>query len=77
MNKIPDFHNYWRFWSVRLTILSGVFSAIVAAYIGLPADWLPGIPQVAKTALAIGALAAAGGAAFARGVAQTLPEKPE
>lgn len=78
MNKIPDFHNFWRFWSVRLAILSGAFSAVTAAYIALPPDWLPAIPQAAKTVLAFGALGTAFGAAIARGVVQSnLTEKPE
>lgn len=78
MKLIPDINNFWRFWSVRLAILSGAFSAVTAAYIALPPDWLPGIPQAAKTVLAFGALCTAFGAALARGVVQSnLAEKPE
>lgn len=78
MKLIPDINNFWRFWSVRLAILSGAFSAVTAAYIALPPDWLPTIPQAAKTVLAFGALGTAFGAALARGVVQSnLPEKPE
>lgn len=70
MKLIPDAHNWSRFWSVRLSILSGAFSAVVAAYVTLPPDWLPALPAAFKQALAIGALATAFGAALARGVAQ-------
>lgn len=70
MNKVDDIQNFWKWWSVQLAVLSTVFSAITLAYMGLPPDWLPGIPQWAKTALAVGSLVTAGGAAWVRGISQ-------
>lgn len=85
MNKIHDFHNFWRFWSVRLALLSGGINAtalaIIGAYAMLPADWLPIVSAEFKTTVAYSALGSAGVtallAAFARGVQQTkLEPKP-
>lgn len=77
MQLVPDFRNFWRWWSVRLAILSGMFSAVALAYAALPADWLPGIPQWVKTGLAAGALLTAAGAALTRPIQQpNLPRDP-
>lgn len=71
MKLVADAHNFWKWWSVRLAILSGMFSAVALAYAGLPADWLPGIPQWIKTGLAAGALLTAAASALSRPVVQT------
>ena len=42
---VPDIKNWSRWWSVRLSILSGAFSAVIAAYMTLPPDWLPAPAQ--------------------------------
>lgn len=70
MNLVPDVKDWHRWWSVRLAAASAAFSAVVVAYATLPPDWLPGLPQAVKTALAVGALLTAGAAGFARVVDQ-------
>lgn len=70
MNLVPDVKDWSKWWSIRLAAASAAFSAVVAAYMALPPDWLPAIPQALKTALAVGALLTAGGAGFARVVDQ-------
>ena len=60
---------------MRFIIASAFFSAVTVAYIGLPADWLPAIPQVVKFTIALGALSTAGAAGVARVVQQQrLPQ---
>lgn len=73
---VPDIQNWPRWWSVRLSILSGAFSAVIAAYMTLPPDWLPALPTAFKQAMAIGALASAFAAAIARGIAQPKLDEP-
>jgi hypothetical protein len=70
MNLVPDVKDWPKWWSIRFAAASAAFSAVVVAYATLPPDWLPGIPQYLKTALAVGALVTAGGAGFARVIDQ-------
>lgn len=70
--KLIDNASQWhKLWSVRFAILSALFGAVTTAYIGLPADWLPAIPQWVKFAMAFGTLATAGASAVSRVVQQT------
>lgn len=78
MKLIENKHQFWKFWSVRLSFASGVISAtalgIIGAYAFLPADFLPDIPAGFKRAVSYSALGAAGLTAFlgafARGIQQ-------
>ena len=75
MKLISDASNWKSWWSMRFIIASAFFSAVTVAYIGLPDDWLPAIPQVVKFTLALGALSTAGAAGVARVVQQQrLPQ---
>lgn len=75
MQKIPDSHNFWRFWSVRLALVSSVLAAVTAAYVTLPADWLPTLPEWLRASLAWATLGTAAASALARGVMQpNLPK---
>lgn len=85
MEKIPDIHNYWKFWSVRLSFASGVISAtalgIIGAYAMLPSDWLPEIPSGFKQTVSYAALGSAALTAFlaalARGYQQPKLQQPK
>lgn len=70
MRLVPDAKDWSKWWSVRLSAASAAFSAVVVAYATLPPDWLPAIPQMVKTAMALGALVTAGAAGFARVIDQ-------
>lgn len=67
---IENASKWHKLWSMRFIILTAFFSSISAAYILLPADWLPTIPDWLKAALAVGTLLAAGAAGVARVVKQ-------
>jgi len=68
MDLIPDIEHFWRFWSVRLAVLSGAINAtalaIIGAYALLPADWLPVVSESFKATVAYAALGSAGLTAF-------------
>lgn len=70
MKLVADAKDWSKWWSIRLAALSGAFSAVIAVYATVPADWLPAIPQALKTALALGAMGTAFGAGFARVIDQ-------
>lgn len=73
MQKIPDFQNFWRFWSVRLSILSGAISAAAGAYgamLLIDRSLVAGLPAWAGLALTGAAMVTAFAASFARGVVQ-------
>lgn len=59
-----------KWWSMRLIILTTVFSSISAAYMTLPNDWLPAIPDIAKSLFAYGTILTAVSAGVARVVKQ-------
>lgn len=63
---VDDVSEWRRWWSMRFIILSAFFSAIIAVYATLPADWLPEIAPWLKQALALGAMGTAGAAAVSR-----------
>lgn len=70
MEKVSDIHNFWRWWSVQLALVSSVLAAITAAYVTLPADWLPHLPEWLRAGMAWATLITAGASAWARGVLQ-------
>lgn len=74
----PDKHNFFRFWSVRLSLLAGVISAtalgIIGAYALLPADWLPEVHSGFKQAVAYSALASAGVSSFLAAVSRVIAQ---
>jgi len=78
MQKIPDSHNFWRFWSVRLSILSGAISAAALAYgamLTIDRSLVAGFPQWAGLALTGSAMVTAFAASIARGILQ--PDLPK
>lgn len=75
LQLVKDASNWKKWWSMRLIILTALFQSIVIAYATLPSDWLPGIPEGVKTALAFGALITAAAAGVARVVQQPALEK--
>lgn len=75
MALVDDVSEWKKWWSMRFIILTTFLSAIPVAYLTLPADWLPAIPQTLKSVLAYAALLSAGAAAVARVVKQKSQEK--
>lgn len=71
MKLIDNAHQWSRLWSLRWAILTAFLAAIPAAYVVLPNDWLPSIPQWIKASLALATLASAG----ATGVARLLKQE--
>lgn len=71
---VPDVDNWRRWWSMRWLMATAYFSAVVAAYMTLPPDWLPTLPVWVKQVHAFGALMSAGGAAVSRVIQQQAPK---
>jgi len=74
----PDRHHFLRFWSVRLSILSGVISTtalgIIGAYVLLPADFLPEVHRGFKLTVSYAALASAGLTSFLAAVSRIVAQ---
>src|SRR3546814_9663347 len=66
MNLIDNANQWLRLWSMRWAVTTAFLAAIPAAYIMLPADWLPAIPQWIKSSLALATLFSAGATGVAR-----------
>lgn len=48
-----DAHLWHRMWSMRLAILSTIYTAAAGAWATLPQDWIPHIPERWRVVLAI------------------------
>lgn len=64
-----------RIWSLRWAIATAVLAAIPVAYVTLPDDWLPAIPQWVKAALAFATLVTASTTAAVRVIKQSEKSK--
>jgi hypothetical protein len=71
MKLIDNAKQWHRLWSLRWAILTAFLAAIPTAYVLLPTDWLPSIPEWVKAGLALATLASAG----ATGVARLLKQE--
>lgn len=67
---VDDAKDWWKWWSMRLILLSTFCSAAIAAYALLPPDFLPQIPQWFKQTLGLTAVLSAGAAAVVRPLRQ-------
>ena len=67
---VQDAKNWWKWWSMRFTLVSLFCSGAIAAYVVLPADFLPEIPVWFKQTLGITAVLSAGAAAVTRPIRQ-------
>lgn len=73
MRLADDVEHFWRFWSVRLGLLSGACSAAAGAYAAcnaLAPKLVEGVPQWTLTALVLGAMVFAFAGVIARGIDQ-------
>ena len=70
---VPDVHNWRRWWSMRFNIAGAWFAGVSAAYLILPAQWLPAVPEWLIQIHAVGALICGGSAAVSRVVQQKAP----
>lgn len=70
MNLIDEAAQWKKLWSMRFIIATAFFSAVIAAYVLMPDDWLPAIPQWVKGVLALTDLACAGAAGVSRVIKQ-------
>ncbi|MGG6461414.1 hypothetical protein [Solilutibacter silvestris] len=81
MNLVPDIHNFWKWWSVQLGLISFVLTGLAATYSNLPVDWTAGIPAWVKTALAAAAMLSSASALVMRGIQQpkltATPDDPQ
>ena len=66
MQLIDNANQWTKLWSMRWAIATAFLAAIPAAYIVLPDDWLPAIPQWIKAVLALATLFSAGATGVAR-----------
>jgi hypothetical protein len=77
---IEDIHNFWRFWSVQLGVLSGAFGVTALAYAGIYAIAPPlvaGLPAWFGTGVTAGATFCAFAGVYARRWSQpALPYAP-
>ncbi len=67
---VDGWKNWWKWWSMRLILLSAFCSGAIAAYSLLPADFLPEIPVWFKQTLGLTAVLSAGAAAVVRPIRQ-------
>lgn len=81
MKKIrltQDRRHFLRFWSVRLSILSGLISAtalgIIGAYVLLPADFLPEVHRGFKLTVSYAALSSAGLTSFLAALSRIIAQ---
>lgn len=74
MQLIPEAKHWHRLWSVRFAILTAMIGAVPAAYMLLPADWLPVIPAWVKQWCSYAVVGSAMATAGARVVQQTLQQ---
>lgn len=73
IQKVSDIHNFWKWWSVRLGILSGALSATASAYgamLLISPTIVADIPKPILTGLAVSAMVTAFLSVWARGVVQ-------
>lgn len=77
MKLIDNAKQWHRLWSLRWAILTAFLAAIPAAYVLLPDDWMPAIPQWVKAGLAIATLVSAGATGVARMLKQESLESSE
>ena len=70
MIELIEWAEIKRIWSLRWAILTAILAAVPVAYMTLPADWLPAIPQWVKAAFAYATLATAATTAVVRVVKQ-------
>lgn len=71
MNLIDDASSQWhKLWSMRFIIATAFFTAVIAAYVTLPQDWLPTIPDWVKKTLSVADLITAGAAGISRVIKQ-------
>lgn len=70
MKLVDNASNWRRWWSMRWAIATAFLAAIPVAYMTLPPDWLPSIPDWFKAALALATLFSAG----ATGVSRVLKQ---
>jgi hypothetical protein len=74
---IPNVGQWHKLWSMRLAILTTAYSAAAGAYVTLPADWVPHIPDRWRIVLAIVGCALPALTAASRLVAQPKLQQPE
>ncbi len=73
MQKVPDLHNFWKWWSVQLGLLTTALGAMVTAYGGIvliDRELVSGLPQWFGVALTLGTTISAGLAVYARRFSQ-------
>jgi uncharacterized BrkB/YihY/UPF0761 family membrane protein len=66
VNLIPDWRQAHKFWSMRWAIVTAFLAGVEAAYMILPSDWLPAIPDHVKAGLSAAVLFSAGATGVAR-----------
>lgn len=75
-NLVPEAALWHKLWSMRLAIASAAFSAAAGAWVILPPDWRPHIPEWGKVALAFVGVSLPAAAAASRVIRQSsLPPK--
>jgi uncharacterized membrane protein YesL len=79
--KVPDLHNFWKWWSVQLGILTTALGAAATAYGGLlliDRDLVSGMPQWVGVVISMGTMISAFLSVYVRRLAQpNLEEKCE
>lgn len=70
MMELIDASEIKRVWSLRWAIATAVLAAIPVAYVTLPDDWLPAIPDWVKAVLAFLTLVTASTTAAVRVIKQ-------
>lgn len=80
MKKVPDVHNFWKWWSVQLGVLSGALAAAATAY-GTVAlidrDLVSGLPQWFGVTITLGITLTAFLGVYARRLSQPKLENSD
>lgn len=77
MKLIPEWRTAHKLWSMRLAILTTLYTAAAGAWATLPQDWIPHIPDRWRVVLAIVGCALPALTAASRLVAQPGLAQPK
>lgn len=66
-----------RVWSLRWAIATAIIAAVPVAYLTLPDDWLPAIPDWFKAVFSYAVLTSASATAVVRVIKQPTKHPPE
>lgn len=70
LKLVSNAFEWKKWWSMRFTIISTIFSSLTVAWMAMPYDWTYAIPDWIKIVLVTGSLSSSVAAAIARVIKQ-------